>query len=181
MIFVPVISFVLLYSQQTIFNIRKVLTDNRAKRNAVIFKLLEDAKRKLDHIAASVREEVLVEPQWTDKVKEDRFDYYIEGADAAYVLMLDAKNVLAATRRLLGAIKKVRFYLVYLLILFLLASGSLSSTTGYDLQVLVGFWTIVLLIFVPLCAYYIYDGYNSYKEVKNTLDEKKVGLDDDVS
>ena len=177
--FFTIIYSVLHYSNQAMANLRNVLEANRSKRDGVILGLHSEAKKKLDHVAASIRENILESGVGASKLRSEEITHYIDVIEEAYYLLEDARDIRDSFKVSSRALAKIRFNALLLLIVFLVASLTLLSASGQLLESLIGLWVIVLLIALPVSGSKIFNSYRTYKGISDLLSDHEVGIHDE--
>lgn len=171
----------LLYTNQVMDNLRKVLDSNKPKRDKATLGLLTEAKKTLDHIAASIREEVMEDPSWVSELKASRLNYYKERCLHAFYSIDDAKDIRESLRITLRSLAKVRGYMTFLLGSITIATLTLSISGPQYFEGLAGLWSLIFFFEIPLLGYWSFDYYKDYKLVRDLLSEHRVGVHDEIN
>lgn len=180
--FVAILTFFIYYTHQISSDIRTILNSNKGKRNGVILTLLVDAKRLLDHVAASIRTEVIDNENKASDLTLEKIRYYRKKCDEAYILIDDSSDIRNAMRILLDNMGGIRFNVIVMLMSAVAASITLSATWNTpDFEAVVGFWIFIFMVEMPLNIYRALSYYKEYRLTRNLLSNHKVGINDEAT
>ena len=177
--FVTILGFVLYYSDQAISNLRRVLEANRAKRDKVIFELHKEGKKALDHVAASIRAEVLEKNNGAAELAPERIMYFRDKTEEAYFLLDDAKDIKESLKVSSIALTRIRRSGVILLLSLAIAVFTVELVSGQNREALSGFWVLIFMVEIPIYGIRIFKNYKTYKLVTDLLSEHGVGVHDE--
>lgn len=177
--FATVLGFLLYYSNQAITNLRSVLEANRAKRDGVILELHKDAKTALDHVAASIRAEVLQNNNGASALTSERIVYFRDRTERAYFLLDDAKDIRDSLKVSSMALAKIRRYGIILLLSMAIATFTLALVPRQYLEGLGSLWALVFMVEIPIYGTRIFKNYKTYKIVGDLLSNHGVGVHDE--